>query len=250
MKKLIAVGVIGLLLFCGSAAVSWYLGETATPEHAAKGRAAPSPSGAARGSDTRSKTAAVPPVENVDERSAVRPPYTVGADEAVRLASSLRERLGIVKDRETQLESRRKQLELVYEDIRGERGAVDALRKQLNDEVKAIEQRMSAVERVQADSVHKVSELQKNLVELEGAEQTNIKKMADMYDSMDPEAAAKILEQLANTAKMDTAVKLLAQMKERQAAKVLAALPADSGLAAQLLEKLKGYKRSTASAQK
>jgi flagellar motility protein MotE (MotC chaperone) len=250
MKKLIAVGVLGLLLFGGSAALSWYMGGTATPEKAdsTKAVAARTGTAAARGGKARSK--ATPSTDSLTERTVVRPPYTVGADEAVRLAASLRERLSVVREKETQLETRQQQLELVYEDIRGERGAIDGLRKQLGDELKAIETKMTAAEHVQTDSVHKVNELQKNLVELEGVEQTNIKKMADMYDSMDPESAAKILEQLANTAKMDTAVKLLAQMKERQAAKVLAALPAESGLAAQLLEKLKGFKRSTVSAQK
>ena len=60
------------------------------------------------------------------------------------------------------------------------------------------------------------------MTELEGDEKDNIKKMAGMYDSMPPEGAAKILQEMSDSGSMDTAVKLLAMMKERQAAKVLA----------------------------
>ena len=52
---------------------------------------------------------------------------------------------------------------------------------------------------------------------------------------------AKILQQMADTGKMDTAVKVLAAMKPAKASKVLSEMP-DSSLAAQLLEKMKSLK--------
>jgi flagellar motility protein MotE (MotC chaperone) len=145
---------------------------------------------------------------------------------------------------------------LIYQDIRGERGAIDELRKQVSDELKAVDDKMAVVERRLTESEQKrqetagrLTEMQKNLIEIEGIEQTNVKKMAEMYDSMDPESAAKILRQMADNKNIETAVKLLGQMKERQAAKVLAAIP-DAGLAAQLLDRLKGMKRPSVATKK
>ena len=64
----------------------------------------------------------------------------------------------------------------------------------------------------------------------------------------------RFVQQMADGGKMETAVKLLGLMKERQAAKVLAELSTASaegaGLAAQLLEKMKGFKRPGANKAK
>src|SRR5207237_6579057 len=124
-----------------------------------------------------------------------------------------------------------------------------------------VEGRMGDVERERAkgeekrqETDKKVAEMQKNLFELEGVERENIRKMAETFDTMAPESAAKILQSMADTANMDTAVKVLGQMRERQAAKVLAELsgstPEGAALAAQLLEKLKGFKRPSSAMKK
>src|SRR5262249_17939596 len=141
-------------------------------------------------------------------------------------ASSLRDRLGTVREKEKKLADRERQLELIAKDIRGERTAIDELRKQVGEELKAVTEKMSAVERRQdevrqqrQDMSKHVDEMQKRLLELEGVEKKNFDKMATMYDSMEPAAAAKIMQHLADSGKIETAVKLLGQMKERNAAK-------------------------------
>lgn len=89
----------------------------------------------------------------------------------------------------------------------------------------------------------KIAEIQKKQADLDAIERKNIDKMAAMYDTMAPESAAKIVQQMADSGKLDTAVKILAQMKDRQAARVLAELT-DVTLAAQLLDKLRLFKRT------
>ena len=79
-------------------------------------------------------------------------------------------------------------------------------------------------------------------LQMQKDEQENLKKMSLMYNSMPAESAAKIMKSLADTGKMDTAVKVLGMMQEKQAAKVLAEL-GDATLAVQLLERLKGLRR-------
>jgi flagellar motility protein MotE (MotC chaperone) len=257
MKKLLAIGLVTFLLFGASAGVSWYLKE----HNPLNVSAQPAQDAASQSSDHRF----VLPIQGDDsnqpggsgQRSVARPSYSAGAEEAVQLATSLRERLASVREKENQLALRQKNLELVYEDISGERSAIDDLRKQVGEELVALEEKMVGVEKRYSETVQqrdetssRLAQMKKDVTQLEGVEQVNFTKMANTCDSMEPESAARILEQLANSAKMDTAVKLLAQMKERQAAKVLAALPADSGLAAQLLDKLRSYRKPAASAKK
>jgi flagellar motility protein MotE (MotC chaperone) len=247
MKQLFILFGVAVVLFGISAALSWYLGKSRVPPaetELAQGKSAKKKELQAE-QEPRPESRSGEPLRTVE-----RPPYTGGTDDAVQLAGQLRERLAAVREKEAKLVAQQKDLELVYQDIRGERSGLEELRKQLAGELRAVEDKMAAVERRFTESQQKlqeeaktVRELQKNLLELKGVEQVNVKKMAEMYDTMDPERGARILEQLSNTGKMDTAVEVLAGMRERQAAKVLAALPPDSGLAAQFLERLKGFKR-------
>lgn len=246
MMKLLLFGVTALVLFGASFGVSYFLQQGKPPpgDRAAAPETAP-------GKETESSSTGkgkLPPSSD-PQRTAVRPPHTPGTDEAVQLAGSLRERLSAVREKEKKLADREKQLDLIMKDIRGERTVIDDLRKQVGAELKAVTEKMSAVERKQGevqqqrqDMSKNVDEMQKRVLELEGVEKKNFDKMASMYDSMAPESAAKILQHLADSGKMDTAVKLLGQMKERNAAKVLAEL--SEPVAAQLLERLRGLKRT------
>jgi flagellar motility protein MotE (MotC chaperone) len=240
-----------VVLFGISAAASWYLRErgdaSKSPQADGEGKAA-----AKLDRKLLQTTSSDEPVpsNNAADRSGTRPSYTAGAEEAVQLATSLRERLAAVREKENQLAVRQKHLDLIYEDITGERSAIDDLRKQLGDELKALEDRTTALDKrsTEFEQQHKevegrVTQMKKDLTEMETSEQQNFGKMGNIYDSMEPDRAASILLQMANGARMDLAVKILASMKERQAASVLAALPADSGLAAQLLDKLRTYKK-------
>jgi flagellar motility protein MotE (MotC chaperone) len=251
MNKILIVGFIALVLFILSASGSLYLQSLKTP---LTNPGSSSEKAHATGPESRKQDAtsglAGPQAAEI-ERSAARPPYVAGTEQAINLATNLRERLGAVREKEAQLDARQQRLELVYQDIKGERSALDELRKQVSEELKAVEEKMTVVERKHVESEQKIqdksaeiSALEKKRVELGNVEQNNIKRMAEMYDNMDAESAARILQQLADSAKLDTAVKVLGLMKERQAAKVLAAMPPDSGLAAQLLERLKGLDRA------
>ncbi len=62
-----------------------------------------------------------------------------------------------------------------------------------------------------------------------------------MFDSMDGEAAAPIIKQMADSGRMELAARILAQMKERNAARLLAEL-SDHALAVQLVERVRALK--------
>jgi septal ring factor EnvC (AmiA/AmiB activator) len=249
MKKLLVIFVLTVLLFITSATLSLFLGARKPPTEPETA----SRSVSEKSSGRRASKAAVAPAPQATEPpvpSAVRPSYSPGADEAVQLAGTLRDRLAAVRENEDRLAARQKNLALIYNDMKAERSNLDTMRKQVAAEMKAVDDKLATVEKRYAESqqqlqenASKLEEIQKNLLELKGVEQVNVKKMAEMYDTIEPESGARILQQLSKSGQMDTAVELIGQMRERQAAKVLAALPPDSGLAAQILEKLKGFKR-------
>jgi flagellar motility protein MotE (MotC chaperone) len=249
MKRYLAYGIAGCMLFAASATVSLWTqqqqlrakGEPETGGHAAKVGA--KETGAKASHETAKSEGG-----GEDIRPVVRSGGPPNAEDTARLANSLRDRLKAVREREEQLGSRQKQLELIYQDIRGERNVLDELRKQVGDEMKALNVKLDSVDHKfteldqKRQSVEKsTADAQKQRTDFDTSERKNIDKMATMYDSMAPESAARILQQMADGGKLDTAVKVLAQMKERQAAKVLAEL-SDASLAAQLLEKLRGLR--------
>jgi len=241
MKNVLVFGLVGTLLFAKSASISLYLnrkGDGESPAKEAKGK-----------EGTKAGKAHDEGVSAEDTRPVIRTSVTPETENVAVLAKSLEERRRALKEREEVLAGRQKQLELVYQDIRSERADLDELRKKIAEEMKEVNKKLSSVEgrfgelEQQRNAVNKnVTELEKRQTELEGSERKNINRMADTFNSMQADQAARILQQMADSGRMDTAVKLLGEMKERQAAKVLAEF-SDTSLAAQLLDKLRGLKR-------
>jgi flagellar motility protein MotE (MotC chaperone) len=258
MKKGMILIVVALVLFAASALLSNYLQQGKKSATEAAGSHEMRDADTGNGSPTsHGSNTMLSQVSDADtQRVAVRPSYNTGAEEVVQLANSYRERLATVRERETQLMARQKQMELVHQDIRGERAAVDELRKQVAEELNAVKElqaqlkkKEGEVDEQQQKTAAEIKEMEQRGTKLEMVETSNVQKMAEMINNMPAESAARILQQMADSGKMDTAVKLMGQMKERQAAKILAEF-SDPSLAAQLLEKLKDLKRPAAEPKK
>lgn len=244
MRKLLVFGGAALLLFAISAGISWYLHglkQNAETEAAHETSPTTRPQPGARDTTTQA-----PPM-----RPSARPTYNPEADTAVQLAAKLREQEESLRRRELQFSIRQKQLEIIYGDIRNERGGLDLLRKQVDEEAKALNAKAAELDRKALEmqqqrlqTAKETGELKRTMTEFESVESDRIKQMAAIYDTMAPENAAKILQNLIDANSSDIAVKIMASMKERQAARVLAEFR-DPTTAAQLLEKLKGLKRPT-----
>ncbi len=260
MGKLLTVGLTAVVLFSASAGVSWYLRQMQTTKNdhepgktheAAKPKESapalpkmPSPTGSAH-APVREST----PPANPSLQPALRPPYNPEAEGTVQIASSLKERLDAVHAREEQLNSRQQNLDLIFQDLRSERTTIDEQRRQVTTLLKAVEQKMADLDRKateletkRQETTKEAKQLKKNISEYQDQEKDRIKQVASMYDTMEPASAAKILQTLTDSGNLDTAVKILASMRERQAAKVLSEL-SDPLLAAQLVDKLKGLKK-------
>ncbi len=204
MKKLLTISLTALILFGASASVSWWLhkdnaaAQEPAGAHDETASGGPDNLGKARQSVLGARAPSHP-----CKRAAARTPYSPAAEEAVQLANGLRDRLAAVRERENQLSAREKQLEMIYEDIKGERSSVDALRQQLSDELKAADDKIGAIEQKRAEVeeqgkavTSKVKEMEGRLVQVQQLETGNVQKMAEMINSMAPETPPKYFNNL------------------------------------------------------
>jgi flagellar motility protein MotE (MotC chaperone) len=222
MKFFVQLGLAALVLFSLSAAMSVWLYQSTKPTEDTGGEKA------------AKKKERDPERPDKEPTEAKTPAKTEPPSDRTDSA------LAALRDREVRLERRAAQMDIILRDLQAQRDAVDALLKQVAIELKAAAARNSELEA-------KASDLEKQKVDLTAAERKNIERIASMYDSMAPESAAPILRQMADSGRLDTAVKVLSQMKERQAARVLAEL-GDPALAAQLIDRMRVLKAQNTTA--
>lgn len=221
MKNFLILGLLALLLFSVSAALSLWLNQSNAPTEDKSGE------------KDKDKAAGKKPADKDKEPADPRPspksePGT-GPDS-----------VAIVRDQQDKLKLRSAQMELVLRDLQDARASTDALLRQVTAELKTATAKTGELEAM-------AKQLEAKKIDYTTAERQNIIKMASWYDAMAPESSAPILKQMADSGNMDMAVKILAQMKERQVAAIFAALN-DPPLAAQLLERMRLYKTPAAAA--
>lgn len=260
MKKAAQLMLVAFAMFATAAGASLTWQKMNSAEHGSAKPGRHARLAAEDADETADETASEPPeppatrdvraatIEALPARTTAFSTTAPSVEETVRLASSLRERAAQVREREDQLVARQRQFELVIEDIRSERATIEELREELEAAIQAGEDRLAELQRQKTELDIQQQTIDGRVTEMTGLEKDNIKKMASVYDAMAAESAAKIIQHMADSGTMDTAVKLLAVMKERQAAKVLAEM-ADPSLAAQLSERLKDFKHPKSSKQ-
>ena len=215
-----------------------------------------------------------------EARVAVRPPYSPDGDEAGAMINVLRERARAAAETERKLAERQDAMHLIFEDLRTEQARTLKIRQRLANELKesrqAVDAALKAVDterslmlkeqadaRKAADDAVRAANVERDKLKKQldksasspadankgddfggtPEENANLKKMAGVFDSMPTENVAKVFAQLVKNKKTTAVVSLMNAMKERQAAKVLAAI-ADSNpeLAADLSDRLKRLK--------
>jgi flagellar motility protein MotE (MotC chaperone) len=118
--------------------------------------------------------------------------------------------------RKSELDRREEELNKLDEDLQRQRVDVDKRLQELSGLREKIAQQLK--DRVEQD-------------------QTRVDKLVQVYSSMKPQSAAKVVE----TINEDLAVEVLTKMKQKNAAEILNLLPADKSQ--RLSEKFAGYKR-------
>lgn len=170
--------------------------------------------------------------------------FVPGAEETEILARGLAERNAALNRREELLSERQEAMNLILDDFRSEQELVSKLRKRVDEEL-ASATNVFAEQAKLLDSP-KDGKQARAASTAEGADEVaSLKKVALVYDNMQADAAAKIFSQMCEDNLTETVVRLLASMKDRQAAKVLAEMAmTQAELAAQLTDKLRKLKQS------
>lgn len=228
MKNIIVIGLVSLVLFGVSAGLSVWLQSNAKPSdtgHEDKKKKAADDHGDGKEKDKDHPESKDKEKEKPDEK---KPPTSKEIERA---------------------EYRRLQMEVVAADLNGQMQQYDKLLKQVGAEMKQLLARQDELDAKAADVQKEADRISKTAPdpkkgEGEADERANIARMASLAEQMPPASAAQVIQQLADSGKTDTAVKMIAQMKERAAAKAIDAIT-DPTLPPVLFEKLRTLKKPT-----
>ena len=243
MKNFVLLGLVSLLLFSVAAGLSVWLQQSKSKE-VAEEKAAEQGTKKGLKEDTEKPNA---------EKTKTKPePVPPKGDGPLSIAAEVKDERAALKRREIRFEKEKAQQVLVLEDLRVFREEVERLNKRLSDEEKRAVA-LAAVTDPVAPAVPTApvppppfaAARPTTPPKVDPNEQKNTERLAVMYESMPPETAAKLFQEMADSGKMDNAVKVLVQMRERQAGKVIAEIP-DRTLAAQLVDRILEFKRPTA----
>lgn len=242
MSRLIKFLSIAVILFSAAASASWYLQYKSVETDAPKTADAKVPKANAL---IKTHTG-----EAMPARPLTRPTVAADADRMAQFSSTLQQQQEALSNREQQVVMREKQLDLIHLGIKNEQKALDGIRKDIQFELQLVQEKLELLEKRAGDVDKKrlqitreSDELDGKKTEINGLEATNVKKLATIYDKMDPEAGAQGIEQMVERGKLDMAVIILSNMGQRQAAGLLGEVSKqDPGIAVQLLDRMRFYK--------
>lgn len=256
MLRFVILLAVSAILFVGGLGVSWFMlnKELQSAQPAASKEAAEHPA------EKFPADPHAPPKEGTAEGDkmpiSIRPDGKYSAEEIFRFGSSFRGQYEAIRRREAALREEKVRIAMVMEDVKGERRELDSLRAQAEDAIDTAEKLLARMQAEQGDleaqkkaSAAELETIKKSQFEYEVTESANLKKVSEWMQSMPAETAAKMLQTYVDEGKLQMAVKLLANIEERNVAKILAAIPAPS-VVVQLTDAYRNLKPPTLEARK
>ncbi len=246
MTRMLTFLSVAIVLFAVAAGASWYFQDRQHHEDGTKAgeEKGNKHAGAAHGKGNGDAAAAAA------AKPLVRSPLSADAERITQMAATLQSQQESLKNREQVVIVREKQMDLIHQEIKSEQKKLEAVRKEVDTELalvseklEMLEKRTAEADRDRKNSVAQLQEIQEKTVELNGLESKNLKQVAFIYDKMDPEAASQSIQQMVEKGKLDTAVTILANMRDRAAANLLGEISKqDAGVAAQLFDRMRYLK--------
>ena len=148
----------------------------------------------------------------------------LGEKHLMALVRQVRAKLDDCRQRESDLAAQQRRLDVARDDLRTEARHLETLRARLASAAARLKETRTALEETR--------------LAVRADEEKNLKHTAEIYDAMDAEAAAEIIQNMCTNQQDEDAAKILHFMKERAVAKLLAAIP-DPALVADLCRKMK-----------
>ena len=262
MKKMMMIGLYGLVILGASAAGTWYLRQRDLAAQAAED-AKPDPlqESAAELKEPVNITQPLQEQKNRDLPVAVRP-GKMSVEEIVRYGLGLKDREAAIRDREEALRRTETQHRLVLADIDGEQKEIDGMLAQARNQRVAAEQLLAKAqkERLASEQLLKDLEDRKKKMEIEKERsaaksggstadsevdrEANLKELVSIVQGMSSENAARVLKNYVNDGNMEMAVQILAKLEERTASQIMDSLTQeDDKLGGELLAKVMDMKK-------
>jgi flagellar motility protein MotE (MotC chaperone) len=242
-----------ILLFGAAAGGSWYLQSLQNKD----GKDADTP----KVSEEKPVKPAHPaPHKHASGESAkpiIRPTAAKDAEHLTQLASALQQQKDQLDTRAKELDVRAKQMNIVHDEIKKEQTKLNVMRKEIQVELTRVQAKLEELDKKLADGKslqNNIESSKKELLRTQGEfdsrEAAAIKAQIKTFEKMDPDAAAIMLVGMANSGKLDTAVKILSMIQSRQAAAIFAEIQKqDEALPGQIFSKMFSLKTPTISAE-
>lgn len=232
MKNMLLLALSAGLLFAISAGLSLWLNPPQREE---------TPATSAKAGAHKSKTTGEADEEKPRVPKAIIPPTpTADMTESARMADQLQGDLARVNKREEEFDRQQELYRFVLDDIRGEMEFLQGLwhrALQTPPPKPADPPKPGDAPKSTPTAPPPFMPTKDEPKKPEPVDPKALGKVTEISESMAPESAARIIEQMAKAGKIDAAVQLLAKMNPRQAARVLAAVT-DEKLSLQMFEKL------------
>ncbi len=153
---------------------------------------------------------------------------------------------------------REKQMDIIHLKIKDEQKKLDTVRKEIQAELVLVQEKLDQLGKQTEDGARErktteasKKDLERTMWEVEDREWTAVKQQVKTFEKMDPEAAAAMVIQMVDNSKLDTAVKVLSQMRDRQAAAIFAEIvKQDTKLPGQIFERMLTLKSPSVAAPK
>lgn len=251
MSRMIVLLSVVIALFAVAAGGSWYLQsqQAKDPEETRTAGEKSSKGGnSASGAKSQANSDAV--LKGPVIRPSAAPPE---AERLTQLGAALQQQQEAIKAREQQIGVREKQMDIVHDEIKREQKKLEVTRREVQAELQMLESKLAELEKRATDGdrdrkaadVQK-KELERTILEVDAQEWKNLKDQVKKLESMDPESAALVVVQMVDQGKLDTVVKMLSQMRDRQAAAIFAEVAKqDAKLPGQLFERMLTLKTPT-----
>jgi chromosome segregation ATPase len=250
MIKLLKFAFTGLVLFGGAGAASWFWmhqqQSAAKEDEVADASMDKSP-------NDKEQSGTSMPLSNVPVP--VRP-TNASAEEITRFALGLRKQQEALQKREEAFEKERAQLNLVQADLRNQQRELEGLLAQIReslisgDEVmKKLALESQQLDQKRSESNQQLEQINKANSQQKNAQRANSKTTIDIFTALSTDDAAAHVRQLIDSNRLDTAVRMLASVKGKEAAEILTAI-GDQVLVAQLMDGIENMKQPEPPAKK
>ncbi len=245
MKKLIVVGVVGAIVFAASFIGSSFLLQQNEAKNADTEQDETSETDMKMAkADSKKKSGKQDPMSSKDLPAPFKP-KSLSEDSLLKMVESIQKREAAVLRKEKEILDRESRHRFILNDIQREKREYEAVSAEVQAKIDQAKRILQTVEQKKKEILlesQKIKEMQgeieKNATPRSIAEQNNIKKIAEWIQSMPADDAAKTFKRYADDGKMVMAAKILRQIEERTAAKILSAMN-DPVLVTQILDEFK-----------